>query len=300
MTLEKKIHFEHVKCCVCGNTDEGKFIIKYRKENCQVAMCQNCSFLFIPSYFRKDISYTNYKDEAVANQVRQGNNWLKIQRHLLRYDLIKKYAKSGSLFDLGVGWGHFLLAGQQLGYDVYGIEISEQPYLYSKNDLKLPVDHINFFDMPETRKFDIVTMWDVLEHIDEADKVIEKCSRITKKGGHIFIQVPQIDSYIAKKYKENWKMMGLDHVNYFSKKTITLLLEKNGYKVKTIKSSIELKLLLIYTILPAIKKIKRKFSKNKAAGPAAINSAERQAYFNQVTSKPMWMLKLFVVIHNII
>ena len=44
-----------------------------------------------------------------------------------------------------------MLTGQQYGYDVYGIEISEQPYLYSKHDLKLPVDHIDFFEMKEDK-----------------------------------------------------------------------------------------------------------------------------------------------------
>ena len=126
--------FEDIRCCVCGNTDPSQFKIKYKKELFSVAECNSCSFEFIPYYFRKNISYGNYKDENVANAVRAGNNWVKIERHKLRYDLIKKYKASGSLFDLGAGWGHFMLTGQMLGYDVYGIEISEQPYLYSKND----------------------------------------------------------------------------------------------------------------------------------------------------------------------
>ena len=70
---------------------------------------------------------------------------------------------------MGAGWGHFMLAGKELGYDVYGVEISEQPYLYCVNDLKLPVDHIDFFQMDESKQFDLITMWDVLEHIDKAN-----------------------------------------------------------------------------------------------------------------------------------
>ena len=214
----------------------------------------------------------------------------------MRYTLIKKYKPSGSLFDLGAGWGHFMLTGQQLGYDVYGIEISEQPYLYSKNDLKLPVDHIDFFEMKEDKKFDIITMWDVLEHIDKADPFIEKCARINSKNGYIVIQVPQIDSYFAKKYKDEWKMMSLDHVNYFGKKTITQLLNKHGYEVECIKSSFEIKLFIMYTVLPFIKK----FNGAKTEVKTEIKSSERQQYFNTFTQKPMWKLKLYMKIHNII
>ncbi|MBK8367161.1 MAG: class I SAM-dependent methyltransferase [Bacteroidetes bacterium] len=292
--------FEDVHCCVCDNKNPADFKVLYQKEKFSVVECKKCSFTFIPSYFRKQISYENYKDENVANAVRNGNNFVKIERHKLRYDLIKKYKPSGSLFDLGAGWGHFMLTGQMLGYDVYGIEISEQPYLYSKNDLKLPVDHIDFFDMKEDKKFDIVTMWDVLEHIDKADDVIAKCARITAKDGYIVIQVPQIDSYFAKKHKDNWKMMGLDHVNYFGKKTITQLLKKHGYEVKTIKSSFEIKLFIMYTILPLLKRLRGDKKQTQQQANNAIKASERQQYFNTFTQKPMWKLKLYMKLHNLI
>jgi 2-polyprenyl-3-methyl-5-hydroxy-6-metoxy-1,4-benzoquinol methylase len=288
--------FDEAICCVCSNSDPNKFKVKYQKDNYSVCECKVCSFVFIPPYFRKQISYENYKDENVANAVRNGNNFVKIERHKLRYNLIKKYKPSGSLFDLGAGWGHFMLTGQQFGYDVYGIEISEQPYLYSKHDLKLPVDHIDFFEMKEDKTFDIITMWDVLEHIDKADSFIEKCARVNTKGGYIVIQVPQIDSYFAKKYKDEWKMMSLDHVNYFGKKTITQLLNKHGYEVECIKSSFEIKLFIMYTVLPFIKKLKGKKTEVKTE----IKSSERQQYFNTLTQKPMWKLKLYMKLHNII
>ncbi len=292
--------FEDINCCVCDNKNPADFKVLYQKEKFSVVECNKCSFTFIPPYFRKQISYENYKDENVANAVRNGNNFVKIERHKLRYDLIKKYKPSGSLFDLGAGWGHFMLTGQILGYDVYGIEISEQPYLYSKNDLKLPVDHIDFFDMKEDKKFDIVTMWDVLEHIDKADDVIAKCARITAKDGYIVIQVPQIDSYFAKKHKDNWKMMGLDHVNYFGKKTITQLLKKYGYEVKTIKSSFEIKLFIMYTILPLLKRLRGDKKQTQQQANNAIKASERQQYFNTFTQKPLWKLKLYMKIHNLI
>jgi 2-polyprenyl-3-methyl-5-hydroxy-6-metoxy-1,4-benzoquinol methylase len=292
--------FEDAHCAVCGNSNPSDFKLNYQKENFAVIECKKCTFNFIPPYYRKQISYENYKDENVTKAVRNGNNWVKIERHKLRYQLIKKYKPSGSLFDLGAGWGHFMLTGQLLGYDVYGIEVSEQPYLYSKNDLKLPVDHIDFFEMKEDKKFDIVTMWDVLEHIDKADDVIAKCARITAKDGYIIIQVPQIDSYFAKKHKDNWKMMGLDHVNYFGKKTITQLLEKHGYKVETIKSSFEIKLFIMYTILPLIKRLKGNKKQSLRQTNTTINASERQNYFNTFTEKPMWKLKLYMWIHNVI
>jgi 2-polyprenyl-3-methyl-5-hydroxy-6-metoxy-1,4-benzoquinol methylase len=291
---------EDIRCCVCNNSDSNAFRLVYKRENFDVASCNSCGFYFIPPFYRKQIQYQQYKNEAVTQAIRSGNNWVKIQRHLLRFNLIRKYKPQGSLFDLGAGWGHFMLAGKQLGYDVYGIEISEQPFLYCKNDLKLNVDHLDFFKMDESKKFDVITMWDVLEHIDRADDFIEKCTKIQNKNGLLVLQVPQIDSYFAKKYQSEWKMMGLDHVNYFSKKTITHLLNRYGYEVKTIKSSLELKLFIMYTILPFLKRLKSKKKITQQEANYQINQAERQQFFNKFTNRPMWQLKLFVFIHNIV
>ena len=292
---------EEITCCVCGNTNPASFSLKYQKENFAVVTCNTCSFHFIPPYYRKKIEYTQYKNADVTSAVRAGNNWIKVQRHKLRFKFIQKFIRSGKLFDLGAGWGHFMLAGQELGYDVYGVEIADQPYQYCVNDLKLPVDHINFFDMDEKKQqFDIITMWDVLEHIDKANDFLVKCSKLTRPGGYLVLQVPQIDSYFAKKHKDEWKMMGLDHVNYFGKKTITQILANNGYEVLRIKSSFEIKLFIMYTLLPLIKKLRGNKKQSLRQANATINAADRQNYFNKFTSRPMWQLKLFVFVHNII
>lgn len=300
MALLPAFMAEDIHCSVCGNKEPERFTLKYQKQNFAVVTCNNCSFHFIPPYYRKKIEYGQYKNADVTAAVRAGNNWIKIQRHKLRFRFIQKFAPTGKLFDLGAGWGHFMLAGKELGYDVYGVEISEQPYLYCVNDLKLPVKHIDFFEMNESNQFDIITMWDVLEHIDKANPFLEKCSKLTKPGGYLFLQVPQIDSFFAKRHKDNWKMMGLDHVNYFGKDTIRKILANNGYEVVAIKSSFELKLFIMYTLLPLVKKIKKRNKQNLPQTNAGINAAERQQYFNKFTSRPMWQLKLFVVVHNAI
>lgn len=290
--MEKEI-LKDIECKVCYNNDTTKFISKFEKNGVNIVQCEKCEFIFIPPYFRKDINYEDYKDDAVLKTIIEGNDWLKIQRHLLRFKTIKKYQKKGRLFDLGVGWGHFLYTGKLLGYEVGGIEMSKMSYKYAKEYLKLPVEEKDLFKYEaKTEYYDIVTMWDVLEHIDDCDKVIEKCFTMLNTGGYLVIQVPQIDSYIAVKQKEKWQAMGLDHVNYFSKKTITNLLEKKGFEVIKIKSSIEVKLFLMYSIY-------NKKRKKKEGASVKITAAERQAYYNQKVDKPKWMLKIMVFFHNI-
>jgi predicted SAM-dependent methyltransferase len=287
---------EKIICQCCLNEDQSQFVEKYNLKEYIILECKKCSFNFIPQKNEEFIDYQNYKDEEELKQVRQGNNWLKVQRNLLRYKLIRKYKKSGFLFDLGTGWGHFLYTGKQLGYDVYGIEVANNPYIYAKNDLNLPVDHIDFFQLDKPNKsYDIITMWDVFEHINQADLVVEKCSNLIKDSGYLFMQIPQIDSFVAKHQKENWTMIGPGHVNYFSKKTIPIILNRHGFDIVKIKSSIEFKLFLMFVVYSWIKKRQQK-------GQAGLNisHSERQEYFNKITKKPKLILRLLVLLHNII
>lgn len=289
-------------CVSCGCTDKAKFqpyypLIHKNDTDFYLFQCQACDFVFLPPYYRQFIDYTNYKGDSVLAQIRQGNNWLKVQRQKLKFDLISKYKPQGKLMDLGCGWGHFLLAAKELGYDIYGIEIAKSLHEYCTKDLKLPVEDVNLFDMPDQARFDLITMWDVLEHIDAADAFLEKCHTLLKPGGFVFIQVPAIDSYLSRKKKEDWAMISLDHVNYFSRKTVTQLFERKGFKVREIKSSLELKIFLLYVVLPWLKR--RKAPKNAQDQAVQIHAAERQQYFNQVTARPMWQLKLMVSAHNL-
>jgi len=284
--------FKDIECIVCKNRDKSLFSIKYRKPDCSVVKCKVCSFHFIPPFYRKGIDYTQYKTQEVAEEVKRADVWIKIQRNLLRYQLIHRYRKDGTVYDVGAGFGHFLLTGKQLGHEVYGVELSKANADFIRNELHLEVENADFLDIDEEKKYDIVTLWDVLEHIDRGDKFIEKAYKIMNKGGFIFIQVPQLDSFFARLLGDKWWAIGLDHVNYFSKKTIKKLLSAYGFKVRKIKSSIELKNVFNYVILPKLKKRKK--------SPTSWTAAERQKEFNKLTRKPKWVLWLLVKIHNMI
>ena len=269
---------------MCNNTDPDKFSLKYKMKDFIVVECKDCSFVFIPQYLSRKVSYEDFMDEKVLEQVRKGNNWLKIQRHLLRFKFIKKYQPNGILFDLGTGWGHFLFTAKQLGYEVHGIEVSRMPHKYATTELNLPVENMNFFDMEiKKQSYDLITMWDVLEHIPDADEVIKKCHLMLKNDGYVVLQVPQIDSVISKLLKDKWNMIGTSHANYFSKKTIKKLFESHGFKLIKIKSSFEFKLFIMFIL-----------------GKKKTSRAAKQEYFNKTTERPKWMLRIMIRVHNLV
>lgn len=289
---------ENTICTLCGQ--EEAFSVYCQMSTFQVLKCNACEFVFIPQVYRKLITYTDYKSSTVTAAVKAGNNWLKMQRHKLRIKHIKRYKSKGLLFDLGSGWGHFLQTAQSSGYSVSGVELSEEPFKYSVEELKLPVQRADFFTLNYTQAFDIISLWDVLEHIDRPVPFIIKCNQALTTEGIIVIQVPQIDSFIARRKKCNWNMMGLDHVNYFSRKTLPKLLNECGFEVLEMRSSWEVKLFIMYTLLPVIKRFKNKSKQTTSFRQIdkTITAAERQHFFNRVTRLPKPVLWILIGLHN--
>ena len=282
----------HIRCIVCDNVRKERFRLKYRKERFAVVECLDCTFCFIPPHYRKSIDYTAYKPIEAVREVARANLWIKMQRHRLRFRLIRKYRKAGALYDIGCGFGHFLLTGKELGYSVKGVEMSRANIAFVRDELGIDVEENNFLNVREDKEYDIMTLWDVLEHIDDGDHIVQKAFRMLKAGGYLFIQVPQIDSVLARLLKEKWSMLSLDHVNYFSKKTMARLLSQHGFVVKRMKSSIELKHILLYVVLP--------FLKRKQKRKEDWTVSERQRAFNRLTDRPVWIQKCMIVFHNAI
>jgi 2-polyprenyl-3-methyl-5-hydroxy-6-metoxy-1,4-benzoquinol methylase len=296
LKIKKMEYNVNIKCEVCGNVDTDMFLLRFSRTDFNVVECKNCEFVFIPQFYRQQIPYENYRDDEVLQSVRKGNNYIKFRRHKLRLKLIKHYVNSGKLYDIGVGWGHFLNTAKLLGFEASGVEISELMQHYATNDLKLDVVHDNFFNLSlPHNNWDVATMWDVLEHIEQPDLAVEKVHQILKPGGYFVLQVPQIDSKVAIRQKQNWTMMSIEHINYFSRKSIKTLLESKGFEIVKYKSSYELKLFLMFTVLPWLRR-----KKGQSNAKVNITNSERQNFFNKVTNLPKFIIWLGLLAHDII
>jgi len=277
-------------CIVCNNTDPDGFRVRYKKPGFAVWQCGACGFLFIPSRYRSDVDYADYKSREVSDRVARGDVWVKKQRNLLRYDLIRKTHPSGSILDVGCGFGHFLLTGREMGYATSGVEMCRANADFVQKQFGIPVWRGDFLDFPETGTFDVITLWDTLEHMDHADKTIEKASRLLKPGGLLVVQVPQADSLLARLLGSEWWAMGPDHANYFSRTTLGTLLEKNGLSVALFRSSIELKNMLVYILIPKWMRLR--------GGSGVVATAGRQDVFNRMVNKPFWIKRLLILAHH--
>ncbi len=138
------------------------------------------------------------------------------------------------ILDIGCGTGDFLQTCNNNYWNVFGIE----PNIKAKEIAIKKIDNSQIFsdiDELDKKKFDIITLWHVLEHIPNLNNYISKLKSLLKKDGTLIIAVPNFNSYDAIYYKNFWA--GFDvprHLWHFSKKSISKLFEKQKMKVQKI------------------------------------------------------------------
>ena len=148
--------------------------------------------------------------------------------------LIQKSTQGKSILDYGCGAGDFLLHMKNNGFEVLGMEPNPKANAISKS--KIGNDNVVNCELKEiNRKFDIITMWHVLEHIPNLNETIEELKKHLNDDGVLIIAVPNHQSYDANYYGKFWAAYDVPrHLWHFNKDSIKRLFENFGMKIEKI------------------------------------------------------------------
>ena len=149
---------------------------------------------------------------------------IKIQNIKYKINLIDSYSKKGELLDYGCGVGDFLIEAKRKGWSITGIEPSIKAATIANkkgvSNVFLPEKMKGFKD----NHFDCVTLWHVLEHVQDLDTLIDQLKRVLKPNGKLVIAVPNYNSFDSQYYKEYWAAWDVPrHIWHFSRKGIKQL-----------------------------------------------------------------------------
>ena len=152
-----------------------------------------------------------------------------------RLDLIERYTpQRGRLLDVGCALGFFLETARRRGWNVEGVDISEHAVSYARDELRLAarcgmLEEAGF----EPGSFDVLTLWDVIEHVPDPVANLKYCRSLLGEGGVLVLSTPDVGSRVAKVTKSRWMGYKLaeEHLYYFSRRTISLALEQAGFEV---------------------------------------------------------------------
>lgn len=143
--------------------------------------------------------------------------------------------KKGSLLDIGSGTGYFLHAMQRAGWKVRGVEINDKARHYSISEFGLDILAPGELQALDPGSFDCITLWHVLEHLQDPWFYTNEINRLLKPGGSCIIALPNSRSYDAEYYGKFWAAWDVPrHLWHFTPDTFKKSAEKSGFKVKEI------------------------------------------------------------------
>jgi SAM-dependent methyltransferase len=219
-----------------------------QEEGFNVVECQGCGLLYVnprpaPREMEKFYPETYSWKETLEADLSLTRLVRKLEKgyryHLLRYEVskvVKFIGRSqGKVLDIGCGTGDRLDIFRKKGFETYGVENSHSAD-YATDHLKLSVVKGDLFTahFPDAF-FDLVTLYNVLEHTHNPSGVIREINRILKKGGILIIQIPNKDSLQYKIFKKRWAAFDVPRdLYYFGIETLSSSLEKAGFELKGI------------------------------------------------------------------
>lgn len=211
---DKPLYDGILKCCVCGHIYSD---ISLRDKD--------IFRLYGESYFFGD-EYNNY----LAEQKVLLKNF-KLRLKILRTLINSTYHKN--LLEIGCAYGFFLSLAAELFNTAQGVDICETGIRYAQENLKLDVINADFLKHDfGYKKYDVVCLWDTIEHLRSPQLYLEKASTHMSSGSFIAITTGDIDSLNAKIKKNKWRMIHPPtHIHYFSKKTLGKMLNNYGFEI---------------------------------------------------------------------
>jgi 2-polyprenyl-3-methyl-5-hydroxy-6-metoxy-1,4-benzoquinol methylase len=257
------------ECPVCSASNlRNHMVVKdhsVSKESFNIMVCDNCNFHFTNPRPSEDEIGKYYDSEEYISHTDQANSPIN-----LLYKIARQYAlrskkklinsvakdKKGRILDYGCGTGYFLETMKSDDWKTYGIEPNDKARAIATQKVKVKrsIDELDL----KNKKFDIITLWHVLEHIHDLNSTIKSLKTILKEKGKIIIAVPNIESYEESIFGEEWAAYDVPrHLYHFSQETMKTLMLKHGLKIK---KTYPMKLDAYYISLLSNK---YKFAKNK-------------------------------------
>lgn len=233
---------DSIECHICG----GKAGLKYSFPFLPVYSCQNCKTLVGGEQHSQPRTLDWGSEESEIDGYYHQQFLIKDYRSV---ELLKRFGiLAGRALDIGCAYGYFLHLLSKEGWQVEGVEPSPSLVQRAKQNYGLELRNTIFNprDYP-AQSFQLVTLFDVIEHFERPGSVLQGIRLVMAPGGHLLMKVPNWNSLTSKACAWSYfasfgRITGpaemltqaqhsYPHVSYFTKKTLQRLVEVHGFKV---------------------------------------------------------------------
>lgn len=223
---------KHTNCLLC-HSDAISPLAGY-PSTC-LSKCSNCGFVFcvnIPStetlvdYYGNSYERTSYLSPITINRFNE----------LL--DRFEKFKKTGKLLDIGAGYGFFLEIARQRGWEVHGIELTDEAVEHCRaKGITMYKGSIQDVEL-DPEMFDVIVSIEVIEHVNTPHEYIEQANKFLRKGGKFYLTTPNFNSLLRYRLKEKYDVIEYpNHLCYYTKKTLKRIFETHNFETERISTT---------------------------------------------------------------
>ncbi len=230
----------YVACNLCGADDAKDYL---HVEGFRIVRCMKCDLIYVnprltddaihdiynKNYFNAESTkpyYKNYLGEKSWRSIEQ-------EKEVIR---LTKMKKPGKLLEFGCAFGFFLEMARKHGWVPSGVEIPRQAGEHARaQGFDVFVGPFLDSNFPEGT-FDAIHADGVIEHLPDPRENVRRCAALLKRGGILVLGTPNIASFCSRVYRAGFRLLEPNaHLYYFSPKTLSALLEKEGFRIVKIR-----------------------------------------------------------------
>lgn len=215
--------------------------LRISEEKFTILRCQNCGLIFPRLALGKDFYKKYYPKEyyqqsrfpiKVIQKIYQAVclRWLQL--------FVARCLKEGKVLDFGCGQGEFL-ASLPEAFEKYGVEVNPRAVKSIKKNFPQIKVFNNLFSLEsKSLKFNLITLWHVLEHLEEPKKVLAQLTKRLKKGGFLILSTPNSDALGLKIGRASWFHLDSPrHLAIFNLDNLSGLLKEMNLKIIAVKGN---------------------------------------------------------------
>ncbi len=223
------------QCILCGHPERE---LLFQRGEWTIYRCSHCGLGFLDprpdeeelkALYRKTY-FNSYYDQGFKAGTPEMAKRIGQESHRIRF--FRRFKQKGRILDIGCGMGYFLYACRQCGYEVQGVDISDDAAAYIREELKIPVTTgpIEAIQLSK-ESMDVITMWHFLEHAPDPRVYLEKAWQWLKPDGLLVVDVPNYEGTDAGKMWDTWT--GWDppyHLTHFTPHNLMEMLKHKGFQ----------------------------------------------------------------------
>ena len=230
-------------CVLCGGLDREPVLevtLNQRDtpQTFRLLRCSSCRLVMTEPRLAGGELGAHYGHEYWGRTDADNPAWVR-RNQRPRTTFLDRYRRQGRLLDVGCGLGLFLLALDPERWERYGLEVMPVPYQEAVRRLgpdRIVAAELTTAALPREH-FDVVTFWDVLEHLPNPCAALKEAFRLLRPGGLVLLRLPNFSSYQARRFRQDWYALSLPHHLYhFTPATLTRLLEVTGFRMRALEN----------------------------------------------------------------